>query len=383
MQGNTFGRVFRITTAGESYAGAFRRELVENQELQGGLVVIVDGVQPGIKLTSEIIQEELSKRRPGQSKIDTPRKESDKAYILTGVMENQQTTGAPVTIYIPNRDIPPEHLEKHRSFKSTIRPGQAALTYHEKYGDFSDWAGAGRASGRETAARVAGGAVAKAILDSYGIEVMAYTVELHGIKAKPMSFEEAKANYRSNDINCPDMDAAQLMIDDLLQVNKTGDTCGGIIEIVAKGVPAGLGEPVFDKLEAMLAHGLMSLGAVKGIEFGEGFELVRKTGSESNDTPYIDEKTGKIHHLTNRAGGILGGISNGEEIRIRVAVKPTPTIAKTQKTIDIEKMENIEVSYTTRNDPSIIPRIYSVCEAMVRIVLVDALYMARGYGQKL
>ena len=381
MLGNSFGRFFRITTSGESYSGAFRKNLGINDELFGGLVVIIDGVPAGIEVTSEIIQEELDKRRPGQSRLDTPRKETDKAYVLSGVMEDQLTTGAPVAIYIPNRDITDLQLEKHRSFKSTVRPGQASLTYNAKYGKHADWAGAGRASGRETAARVAGGAVAKAVLSKFGIEVIAYTVESHGIKAKSVTFEEAKANYRKNEINCPDLGTAEQMIDDLLKVKATGDTCGGIIEIVAKGVPAGLGEPVFDKLEALLAHGLMSIGAVKGVEFGEGFELARKTGSESNDFPYVDEATGKIKHSTNRAGGILGGISNGEEIRIRVAVKPTPTISKVQKTVDIDKMENIEVQYTTRNDPSIIPRIYPVCEAMVSIVLADALFMAGGYKE--
>jgi len=383
MLGNSFGRFFRITTSGESYSGAFRKELGIYNELFGGLVVIVDGVPPGIKITSEIIEKELDKRRPGQSKLDTPRSETDKAYVLSGVMENQLTTGAPVAIYIPNRDITDAQLEKHRSFKSTVRPGQAAFTYNAKYGEYADWAGAGRASGRETAARVAGGAVAKAILEPMGIEVIAYAAESHGIKAKQLTFEEAKANYRKNEINCPDLDAGKLMIEDLLKVKSTGDTCGGVIEIVAKGVPAGLGEPVFDKLEALLAHGLMSIGAVKGVEFGEGFGLTKMTGSESNDLPFIDEVSGKIKYSSNRAGGMLGGISNGEEIRIRVAVKPTPTIAKTQKTVDIDKMENIEVKYTTRNDPSIIPRVYPVCEAMVSMVLVDALQMARGFGQKL
>lgn len=381
MLGNSFGRCFRITTSGESYSGAFRKDLGLNEELYGGLVVIIDGVPAGIKVTSEIIQKELDKRRPGQSKLDTPRKETDKAYVLSGVMENQLTTGAPVAIYIPNRDITDMQLEKHRSFRSTIRPGQASFTYNEKYGKYADWAGAGRASGRETAARVAAGAVAKAVLNKYGIEVMAYTVESHGIKAKSMTFEEAKENYRKNEINCPDLAAAEEMIADLLVVKASGDTTGGVIEIVAKGVPAGLGEPVFDKLEALLAHGLMSIGAVKGVEFGDGFELARKMGSESNDFPYVDEATGKIRHSSNRAGGILGGISNGEEIRIRVAVKPTPTISKVQKTVDIDKMENIEVQYTTRNDPSIIPRVYPVCEAMVSIVLVDALLMAKGYKE--
>jgi chorismate synthase len=379
MVGNTFGRIFRITTSGESYSGGFRKNSGIPEELYGGLITIVDGVPPGIRITPEIIQSELDKRRPGQSQLDTPRKEKDRVYIFSGVMEDDLTTGAPVGLIIPNIDIEDKQIEKHRSYKDLIRPGQAAYTYFKKYGQYADWLGAGRASGRETAARVAGGAVAKAVLDTMGIDVIAFVTESHGIKAGHVSYETAKKNYRKNELNCPDLDKAEEMIKDLLKVKSEGDTCGGIVEIIAKGVPAGLGEPVFDKLSATIAHGLMSIGAVKGIEFGEGFEHARMKGSESNDTPYYDEESGRIRFKTNRAGGFLGGISNGEEIRIRVAVKPTPTISITQSTVNVRELKNVETAFKTRNDPSICPRIYPVCEAMVRIAILDSIYIAKGY----
>ncbi|HHW32127.1 MAG TPA: chorismate synthase [Clostridiaceae bacterium] len=379
MMGNTFGRVFRITTSGESYGGGFRKVKDIPAELYGGLMVIVDGVPPGIKITNKLIQEELDKRKPGQSSLHTPRKEQDRVFIFSGVMEGDLTTGAPVGMIIPNSDIEDIHIEQHRKNKNFIRPGQASYTYYKKYGQFADWAGAGRASGRETAARVAGGAVAKAVLDRMGIDVIGFVTESHGIKAKPITYEMAKNNYRKNEINCPDEEAAKAMIEDLLRVKSQGDSCGGVVEVIARGVPAGLGEPVFDKLSATIAHGIMSIGGVKGIEFGEGFGFSSLKGSEANDTPYYDEESGRIRFVTNRAGGILGGISNGEEIRIRVAVKPTPTIMKEQKTVDIEKPCNTTHLFASRSDPSLCPRIYPVCEAMVRIALLDAILMAKGY----
>jgi chorismate synthase len=211
-----------------------------------------------------------------------------------------------------------------------------------------------------------------------GIDVIAFTVESHGIKAGPFSYETAKQNYRMNDINCPDAEVAEIMTNDLLEVMKEGDSCGGAIEIIAKGVPAGLGEPVFDKLSATIAHGLMSIGGVKGIEFGDGFEVTSKKGSECNDTPYYDEETGRIRFKTNRAGGMLGGISNGEEIRIRVAVKPTPTIIKDQLTVNVATLEPVVHKFASRSDPSLVPRVYSICEAMVRMALVDSIMMSAG-----
>jgi len=379
MMGNTFGRMFRITTCGESYAGGFRKNLDIPKELFGGLMTIIDGVPPGIKITSEIIQKEMDKRRPGQSELDTPRNERDKVYIFSGVMENDITSGAPVGLIIPNGEIDDEHIKKHKSYDGIVRPGQAGYTFYKKFGQYADYIGAGRASGRETASRVAGGAVAKIILDSMGIDVIGFTTEIHGIKACEMTYDEIKANYRKNDLNCPDLEKAKEMKEDLLKIKEAGDSCGGVVEVIAKGVPAGLGEPVFDKLSATIAHAIMSIGAVKGLEFGAGFEHSKMKGSESNDTPYFDEATGRVRFKTNRAGGMLGGISNGEEIRLRIAVKPTPTITIKQSTVDVNKLENVTEEFRTRNDPSICPRIYPVCEAMVRIAILDAIYMAKGY----
>jgi len=379
MLGNSFGRMFRITTSGESYSGAFNRVAGIPPEIRGGLAVIIDGVPAGLELKPEYIQAELDKRRPGQSRLDTPRKEEDRVFIFSGVMEDCYTTGAPVCLLIPNSSIDDENIEKHRSYKDYIRPGHAVYTYYNKYGEYFDWLGGGRASGRETAARVAAGAVAKLVLDRLGIDVIAYVVECHGIKAKKVDYETAKKNYRTNEINCPDPEAAEKMIEHLLEIKKQGDSCGGVIEIIARGVPLGIGEPVFDKLSAVISHGLMSIGAVKGVEFGEGFGVASLTGSQSNDIPYVDEQTGRVRFKTNRAGGILGGISNGADLVIRVAVKPTPTIPKTQQTVNFKEMKNTEVSYRTRNDPSILPRIYPVCEAMVRIALLDSIYLSWGY----
>lgn len=379
MVGNTFGRFFRVTTCGESYSGGFRKNLDIPQELMGGLVAIVDGVPPGIKLNSEIVQKELDKRRPGKSEIDTPRNERDKVYIFTGVMEDDLTTGTPVGMIIPNGVIEDTHLLKHKSYKEYIRPGQAGYSFFKKYGQYADNIGAGRASGRETAARVAGGAVAKAVLDTMGIDVIAFISEIHGIKAENITYEVAKAGYGKNEINCPDDKVAKAMMEELLKIKEQGDSCGGIVEIIARGVPSGIGEPVFDKLQATLAHGLMSIGGIKGLEFGDGFEHAKLKGSQSNDTPYFDEESGRVRFRTNRAGGILGGISNGEDIRIRVAVKPTPTISIPQKTVNMYKLENVDMEFNTRNDPSICPRIYPVCEAMTRIALLDAIFMAKGF----
>lgn len=379
MLGNTYGRMFRVTTCGESYSGGFRKNPGIPPELYGGQMVIVDGVPPGLKITSDIIQAELDKRRPGLSQLSTPRKEADRVFIFSGVMENDLSTGAPVGMIIPNSDIEDIHIRQHKGNKDLIRPGQAAYTYFKKYGKYYDWAGAGRASARETVARVAGGAIAKLILDTMGIDVVAFVMESHGIKAAPVTYEMAKANYRKNELNCPDLEKGREMIEDLLKVKASGDSCGGVIEVIAAGVPAGLGEPVFDKLSATIAHALLSIGGVKGIEFGAGFEHARLKGSESNDTPYYDEATGRIRFRTNRAGGLLGGISNGEEIRVRVAAKPTPTILQPQETANMAKLENISHVFASRSDPTICTRLYPVCEAMMRLAILDAVYMAGGY----
>ncbi|MCW7076609.1 MAG: chorismate synthase [Candidatus Syntropharchaeales archaeon] len=364
MLGNTFGRMFRVTTCGESYGRA--------------LFTIVDGVPPGLKLTNEMIQEELDKRRPGQSELDSPRKETDQVEIVAGMNQEGYTSGAPVGLLVYNVDTQDIHIQQYRDYKDEIRPGHAEYTFFVKYGGYADWCGAGRASGRETVGRVAGGAVAKQILLQEGIEVIGYVKESYGIRAKEMTFEEIKANYRKNELNCPDFEAAERMIEKILEVKDEGDTCGGIIEVIARGVPPGLGEPVFDKLRATIAHGLMSIGAVTGVEVGAGFEAARMKGSECNDLPYIDDE-GRVRFRTNNSGGFSGGISNGEDIVVRIAVKPTPTISLPQKTVDIRKMEETTLAPITRRDATICPRIYPVAEAMVMIAITDALMMARGY----
>ena len=379
MTGNTFGRMFRVTTCGESYSGCFRKDPNNPKQLYGGLLTIVDGVPAGIRITAEDIQAELDKRKPGQSKLDSPRLEKDKVYIFSGVMENQMSTGAPVGIVIPNNDIEDIHVGQYHDYKDMARPGLAEYTLMKKYGQYIDWVGAGRASGRETVSRVAGGAVAKLILDKYGIDVIAYTVESHGIKAKPIDYATAKANYRKNNINCPDLEVAPKMEEDILAVRKTGETCGGVVELLVEGLPAGLGEPVFDKLEATLAHALMSIGAVKGIEVGAGFRVAEMVGSECNDEMYWDKETGRVKFYTNHAGGFLGGISNGDEVRIRLAVKPTPTVDVVQRTVDTAKHTDEKLSPITRRDASLLPRIYPVAEAMARIAIVDALMQFKGY----
>ncbi len=380
MFGNTFGRLFKITCCGESYAGGFRKNLPVPPELYGGLMVIVDGVPPGIRITGEMVQAELNKRKPGQTPLDSPRKEKDLVYIFSGVMENDLTTGAPVGMIIPNNDIQDVHIDQYRSYKDSIRPGHAEYGFFKKYGQYADWVGAGRASGSETASRVAGGAVAKAVLDQMGIDVIAYTIASHGIKIKePVTYEFAKENYRKNEINCPDLALAEEMKKDILKVKADGETAGGVIECIARGVPAGLGEPVFDKMNALLAHAVCSIGAIKGIEFGAGFGVADMLGAESNDEAYVDKATGKVRFKTNHAGGILGGITTWEDIRFRCAVKPTPTVSVPQATVNVEKMEDTILSPITRRDPSLLPRIYPVIEAMTRCVILDAIYMAEAY----
>lgn len=362
MLGNTFGRFFRITTCGESYGD--------------GLATIVDGVPPGITLTDEMVQHELDKRRPGQSKLDSPRLETDQVHIFAGVWDNV-TTGAPVGMIIYNVDRQDIHVQQYRDVKDLIRPGHAEYTFFTKYGQYSDWCGAGRASGRESVGRVAGGAVAKHILAREKIEVLGYITESAGIKASELTFEQVKENYRKNHLNCPDLEAAEKMITRILEIREAGDTCGGVIEVIARGVPAGLGEPVFDKLKATIAQGVCSIGAVTGIEFGGGFKAADMLGSEWNDQPYVEDGCVRFH--SNWAGGLLGGISTGEELRIRIAVKPTPTISKAQDSVDMSNMKAKKLAAITRRDISICPRIYPVAEAMIRCAILDALYMHRGY----
>jgi chorismate synthase len=376
--GNTFGRVFQVTTCGESYGW---RATAEEAGWGGALLCVVNGVPAGIRLDVASIQRELDKRRPGQSRIDSPRKETDRVEVVSGLLEGV-TTGAPVGMVIRNVDTQDVHIEQYRAVKDVIRPGHAEVNFFYKYGLDGDWCGAGRASGRETVCRVAAGAVAKQVLAREGVEVLAQVIESHGIKGRSvsagtMTFEELKANYRKNDLNCCDLEAAEKMIADLMQVRQAGDTAGGAIEIIARGVPAGLGEPVFDKLKATIAHGLCSVGAVAGLEFGDGLQAARSLGSQWNDQPFL--KDGKVRFRTNHCGGFLGGMSNGEDLVIRMAIKPTSTISKEQDTVNMAEVKEGKLAAITRRDISICPRIYPVAEAMVAICVLDALYLARGW----
>jgi len=365
MLGNTFGRAFRATTCGESYGGA--------------LLIICDGVPAGMELCDDDIQAECLRRRPGQSALDSPRQEKDRAEIVAGVQDGI-TTGAPVGMVIYNVDRQKQHVDEYRDYKEIVRPGHAEVTYFYKFGPHADWKGAGRASGRETAARVAAGALAKKILARENIEVVAYVKELIGIpsRAGQMSLDEIKANIEETPIRCPDLEAAKKMIDETLKIKDEGDTCGGIVECRAVGVPPGVGEPVFDKLSARIAYGVMSIPSIKGVEIGDGFECTRRKGSEDNDLMGIDE-SGRVAFDTNHAGGILGGISNGDVIVCRVAVKPTSTISIPQKTVNMIKMEETILSPITRRDPTICGRIVPVIEAMVRLAILDLLMLNRGY----
>ena len=378
MLGNTFGRVFQVTTCGESYGW---HATAEEAGYGGALFAIVNGVPSGIELDVAKIQDELDKRRPGRSKIDSPRKETDRVEVVSGLFEGV-TTGAPVGLLIRNVDTQDVHINQYRDVKELIRPGHAEVNFFHKYGEHGDWCGAGRASGRETVGRVAGGAVAKQILAREGIEILAHIIESHGIKGRSvaegtMTFEEMKANYRKNDLNCCDLEVAEKMIADLDEVREAGDTAGGAIEIIARGVPAGLGEPVFDKLKAAIAHGLCSIGAMTGLEFGGGTKASVMLGSEWNDQPYLED--GKVRWRTNNCGGFLGGMSNGEDLVMRVTVKPTPTISKDQDSVDMLAPEEKKLAAITRRDISILPRWYPVGEAMVAIAITDALFMARGW----
>jgi len=349
MAGSTFGNIFKVTTWGESHGTA--------------IGATIDGCPPGLALSSDDIQHDLDRRRPGTGgPAASPRKEPDKVEILSGVFDGK-TTGTPISLAIFNKDA---HSKSYEHLQNIFRPGHGDISYLKKYG-LRDHRGGGRASARETAARVAAGAVARKMLAGYGIEVRAYTVALGGIATEKRDLTEID----SNALRCPDSEAAVRMEEKIAEVRKEGDTLGGIVEILATGCPAGLGEPVFDKLDAELARALMSIGAVKGVEIGAGFAAAAMRGSENNDpiTPAGFE--------TNNAGGILAGISSGQDIVTRVAVKPIPSIGKEQTTIDLAG-KPVKVKIGGRHDISAIPRIIPVCEAMVILTLADHLLRQRA-----
>jgi len=352
MPGNTFGRFFRITTWGESHGKA--------------LGVVLDGCPAGLEISEDDIQSELDRRRPGQSKITTQRKEADKVEILSGVFEGR-TTGTPISMIVHNTDAISKSYE---DIKDTYRPGHADFTYDEKYG-LRDYRGGGRSSARETIGRVASAAIAKKILNKNGIRTYGFVRRVGDIVA-----ENVDPDYiEKNPARCPDSSKAEEMIEFIDKVRREGDSIGGIVEVVSSGLPSGLGDPVFHKIDADLAAALMSLGGIRGFEMGLGFGVANKRGSEANDLMYKDE-SGKLRFKTNNAGGLLGGITNGEDLVLKIAIKPTSSIPKVQNTVD--KYGNpVELVVKGRHDPCLCPRAVPIAEAMVNLVLIDHLLGSR------
>lgn len=351
MPGNSFGQLFRVTTFGESHGGA--------------VGCVVDGCPPGIEITEAEIQKDLDRRKPGQSSITTPRSEKDKIYILSGVYEGK-TTGAPILLLAKNEDV---RSEDYDELKKLYRPGHADYTFQAKYG-IRDWRGSGRASARETLARVAAGAIAKKYLkEKVGIEILSYVQQVGDIEANIDKNHVTMQQIESNIIRCPDNLTANEMIKLVEQVRDEGDSVGGIIVGLMKNCPVGLGEPVFDKITADLAKAMLSINAVKGFDIGSGFGGVGMRGSEHNDEFYTDAD-GKVRTKTNNAGGTLGGITDGEDIYFRVAIKPVSTISKKQKSIDL-KNQDVELEATGRHDPCVLPRAIPIVDAMSALVLMD------------
>jgi chorismate synthase len=340
-----FGKIFRLTTWGESHGPA--------------LGVVVEGCPAGIPLTVDEIQLQLDRRRVGQSKVTTPRGEKDAAEILSGVFEGV-TTGAPISIITYNKDA---DSSKYENLRNVFRPGHADYTYWAKYGH-RDHRGGGRSSARETWGRVAAGAIARKVLGHYGCEVYGFVREIGGIAMETFDRDQIERNI----VRCPDPVAAEKMIDAILQAKENKDSLGGIIEVRAVNPPIGLGEPTFDKLDGLIGQAMLSIPAVKAVEIGEGFAVTRSRGSRANDS--FDIIDGEVRTRSNNAGGMLGGISTGEEIVVRIAVKPTSSVAQLQQTVTTE-LEPTEIVVEGRHDPSVAPRAVPVAEAMLANVLAD------------
>ena len=347
-----FGLLFRVSTFGESHGG--------------GVGVVIDGCPPRLPLSEADLQADLDRRRPGQSEIVTPRKEADRCRILSGVFQGR-TLGTPIAVLVPNEDARPE---AYTEMETAFRPSHADYTYQAKYG-VRNWEGGGRSSARETIGRVAAGAVAKKVLATLhpGLEVVAYVRSIHHLEADipdpgAVRFEQVEANV----VRCPDPGMAQEMIALIKRMRGEGDSVGGIIECVVRGVPPGLGEPVFDRLEADLAKAMLSLPATKGFEIGSGFSAARQTGSEHNDP--FEMREGRFRTRGNRSGGVQGGISNGEDVVFRVAFKPTATITRAQETVTASG-ENTRLAARGRHDPCVLPRAVPMVEAMTALVLAD------------
>ncbi len=350
MSGSSFGKNFTITTWGESHGPA--------------LGAVIDGCPAGIPLTPEDIQQDLDRRKPGLSPYSTPRKENDRVEILSGVFEGH-TTGTPISLIIYNTNQRPYDYSE---IAKCYRPGHADYTYNQKYGT-RDYRGGGRSSGRETAARVGAGAIARKLLAEFGVDIMAYTHSIGTIQIAPNRFN--REQIVKNVVAMPDIEAAKLATNYLEQCKAQEDSAGGTIECVVTGLPAGLGEPVFEKLDAMLGKALFSIGAVKAVEIGSGIAATTMTGWEHNDFYYLDAQN-SINKETNHSGGILGGISDGFPVKLRAHFKPTPSIHRLQRTIK-DDTENIDLQVEGRHDPIIVPRAVIVVEAMVALTLADNL----------
>src|SRR5712671_5545341 len=349
--GNTFGQLFRVTTFGGSNGGGIR--------------VVVDGCPPRGEMSEAEIQRELDRRRPGQSKLTTQRKEEDRCEILSGVFEGK-TLGTPLTMMVRNKDARPED---YREIAGKFRPSHADYTYEAKYG-IRNWQGGGRASARETIGRVAAGAVAKKILSVLyaEFEIVAYVTQIHEVVAKINRSTVKGKEIEKNIVRCPDAAAAKKMVSLIEEIRDKGDSVGGVIECVIRGIPPGLGEPVFDKLDADLAKAMLSIPATKGFEIGSGFAATEMRGSQHNDP--FEMRDGKIRTTTNNSGGVQGGISNGEDIYFRVAFKPPATIALQQKTVTSSKQQS-QLAARGRHDPCVLPRAVPIVEAMAALVFCD------------
>jgi chorismate synthase len=347
---NTYGKQFKITTFGESHGA--------------GIGVVIDGCPAGLSIDTAFIQQELDRRKPGQSRITTQRREKDEFQVLSGIFEGK-AQGTPIALMIWNEDA---RSKDYAHISEQFRPSHADYTYQEKYG-VRDYRGGGRSSARETAARVAGGAVAKLLLQSLGVQVQAYVSQVGKLKLEKTYQELDLAQTEDNIVRCPDPAIAEQMITLIDQTRKNGDSIGGVVTGVITGVPVGWGEPVFDKLHAELGKAMLSINAVKGFEYGSGFEGVTLLGSEHNDAFYTDE-TGKVRTRTNYSGGIQGGISNGEDIYFNVAFKPVATIMHDQESVN-KSGETVTVSGKGRHDPCVLPRAVPIVEAMAAVVLAD------------
>jgi chorismate synthase len=354
LAGNSLGKEFIITTFGESHGK--------------NVGVLIDGCPAGLPLFEKDFQEELDQRIPTQHDIVSSRIEKDTAKILSGVF-NGKTTGAPIAITVDNKETKPTDYDK---IKHTPRPSHSDYTAHIRYGGFNDYQGGGRFSGRITVALILAGTIAKKLLNQHKIDILAYTASIGKIKSeKKINIDENRKNRNITATRCPDLTCAKKMEEIIIAAKNVGDSVGGIIECVALNVPAGVGDPLFDALDADLAKALFGISAVKGVEFGAGFAAAEMFGSQNNDEFTV--KNGKIESATNNAGGILGGLSSGMPITLKVAIKPTPSIGKEQKTVNISTMENATLSVKGRHDPCVVPKAVPVVEAVVAVVLVDHL----------